>query len=157
MVLAKEAQLPAKRALPIPLIIPAMLQTPRILKKKKKSQAQAMIIQASAANMYQSQKKKIESAPYLTPSSSPFSPLCALKTLSEQAFYPKDGPISGPSFPLSISQIIPSDTPPITPILWIMSCSQCRDMTVSRLYCWWSHCLARLEYRIMHSVQCSFQ
>ena len=47
--------------------------------------------------------KKIESAPYLTPSSSEFSPLCPPKTLLKQAFYPKDGPIFGPPFPLSAS------------------------------------------------------
>ena len=55
MVLAKEAQLQAKRALPIslnsPLIIPAMAL---ILKKKKKKKNQAMIIEASVANMHQS-------------------------------------------------------------------------------------------------------
>ena len=82
MVLAKEAQLQAKRALPIslnsPLIIPAMAL---ILKKKKKKKNQAMIIEASVANMHQSQKK-IESAPYLTRFSSKFSP-------------PKDAVITG--------------------------------------------------------------
>ena len=110
------AQLPVQRVLPIPL---TMVQTPLILKKN-----QAMIIEASAANMDQSQKKmKIESAPYLTPSSSEFSPLCSLKTLSKQAFCPKDGPIFGPPFPLSVSQILPSKTPTFWPLPWMSPCS----------------------------------
>ena len=57
MVLAKEAQLQAKRALPIslnsPLIIPAMALILK-KKKKKKKKNQAMIIEASVANMHQS-------------------------------------------------------------------------------------------------------
>ena len=41
---SEEAQLPAKTALPIPLTILAMLQTPLILRKKKN---QAIIIEPS--------------------------------------------------------------------------------------------------------------
>ena len=68
--------------------------------------------------------KKIESAPYLTPSSSEFSPLCPPKTLLKQAFYPKDGPIFGSPFPLSAS-------PPWMRALRLCSYTQLQNSKIS--------------------------
>jgi len=48
---------------------------------------------------------------YLTASSSLFSRLCTLKKLSKHAFYPKDGHIFGPPYPIFVSQILSLETP----------------------------------------------